>query len=55
MENRDSDVLERFLKKNQHRFTNVDSLVFGSRSLSFYDILLRKLYFLGRTVRNNIK
>lgn len=49
------EKLEKFIKKNRHKFLSVNDLPMINRELSLYDKALRKLYFAFRKVRNLLK
>ena len=55
MKNEDYISLETFIKKNHPLFTNANEIILKDRSINFYDIVLRKMYFALRRVKERSK
>lgn len=55
MEEQDYIVLEKFISENIDKFAELNDLNFTNRRLNLYDVILRKLYFLMRKIRNKLR
>lgn len=48
-------LLESFIKENTNRFGNFEDIIFKDRKLSFFDMSLRKSYFIIRKLRRKLR
>lgn len=51
----DFNLLESFVKKNRNEFGSFEDIIFKDRKLRFFDIFLRKSYFVIRKIRRKLR